>query len=109
MVKYYDCDQCSNRYSTRQSRWRHKCNDHTISNNVRPESNTVISHVPKTSKLSLNKSENIDAVDEDSPAAKKFKIANFLDKIINNKVTSPSKPSLEPIKTPTTLKKKVKY
>ena len=54
---------------------------------------------------------NHDSMDQndDSPVAKKFKIANFLDEIINNKDTSPSKPSLEPIQTPTTLKKKVKY
>ena len=57
------------------------------------------------------KGRNHDSMDQndDSPAAKKFKIANFLDKIINNKDTSPSKPSLEPFQTPTTLKKKVKY
>ena len=57
------------------------------------------------------KGRNHDSMDQndDSPGAKKFKIANFLDNIINNKDTSPSTPSLEPIQTPTTLKKKVKY
>ena len=54
------------------------------------------------------KGRNHDSMDQndDSPAAQKFKIAIFLDNIINNKDTSPSTPSLKPIQTPTNTKTK---